>query len=105
MNSADPRRLLGVSEDAGDGEIRAAYLRKIKEFPPDRAPREFERIRDAYELLRDPRSRAAQMLFTVDPEAPLTAVLQDRGTERQFTGPEPWLAVAAERLAPADRKH
>jgi uncharacterized protein GlcG (DUF336 family) len=38
--------VLGISPEAGDEEIRAAYLRKIKEFQPDRAPHEFEKVRD-----------------------------------------------------------
>ena len=59
----DAREILGVAANAGDAEIRAAYLRKVKENPPDRAPEQFERIRDAYELLRDPRRRALQMLL------------------------------------------
>ena len=49
----DPGEILGVSLEAGDEEVRAAYLRKVKEHPPDRSPREFERIRDAYDLLRE----------------------------------------------------
>ncbi len=105
MSSEDPRRTLGVSEDAGDEEIRAAYLQKIKEFPPERAPREFEKIRDAYELLRDPRRRAAQMLVALHPDAPLVSLLQGRGSEPRFTGPEAWLAVAAERQPVAEQKH
>ena len=49
----DSGEVLGVNQDAGDEEIRAAYLSKVKEFPPDRAPAEFEKIRDAYETLRE----------------------------------------------------
>ena len=45
----DPREVLGVNQDAGEEEIRAAYVRKVKEHPPDRTPEEFERIRDAYD--------------------------------------------------------
>jgi len=52
---SDPRAVLGVAPDATDEQIRAAYLRKVKEFPPDRNPVEFEQVRDAYELLRDRR--------------------------------------------------
>ncbi len=51
----DSGEVLGVNQDAGEEEIRAAYVRKVKEHPPDRSPEEFERIRDAYESLRDPR--------------------------------------------------
>ena len=62
MTHDDPRQVLGISPEAGDEEIRAAYLRKVKEYPPDRAPREFEKVRDAYEILRDPRRRTRQLL-------------------------------------------
>ena len=51
MTNEDPRQVLEIEAEAGDEEIRAAYLRKVKEYPPDRAPREFERVRDAYEML------------------------------------------------------
>jgi preprotein translocase subunit Sec63 len=93
----DPREILGVARNAGDAEIRAAYLRKIKENPPDRSPAAFERIRDAYEVLRDPRRRALHMFLSVDPAAPLVSLLPQQVSERQFTGPAPWLAVLKEK--------
>ncbi len=93
----DPRQVLGVDLKATEEEIRAAYLRKVKEFPPDRAPAEFERIRDAYEILRDPQRRMAHMLFSVDPSAPLVSLLERRAAVRHFTGPGAWLAVLKEK--------
>jgi curved DNA-binding protein CbpA len=89
----DPRQVLGIEANASEEEIRAAYLRRIKEHPPDSSPEEFERIRDAYETLRDPRRRAQSLLFAVDPEAPMTSLIADRRTERRFVGPNPWLAA------------
>jgi preprotein translocase subunit Sec63 len=89
----DPQQVLGVDVGAPEEEIRAAYLRKVKEFPPDRAPAEFERIRDAYEILRDPHRRMAHMLFSVDPTAPLASLIARRPADRKFVGPDPWLAV------------
>jgi len=91
--SRDPRTLLGVGQEATDDQIRAAYLCKLKEFPPDRSPAEFEQIRDAYELLRDRRQRFRHFLFSVDPLAPLDAILEGDCGKRKFVGPEPWLAV------------
>ena len=93
----DPRQILGVGIEAGDEEIRAAYLRKVKEHPPDRSPREFERVRDAYETLRDPRRRMRQLLLSADPKMPLVSLLEGRLSERRFTGPGPSLAVLKER--------
>ena len=88
-----PHSILGVPEDAGEEEIRLAYLKKIKAFPPDRAPEEFERIRDAYEMLSDPRRLAGARLFSVDPQMPFHVLLENEVPKREFTGPGPWLAA------------
>ena len=96
MTHDDPRQVLDIPPDAGDEEIRAAYLRKVKEYPPDRAPQEFEKIRDAYEALRDPRRRTRELLLSADPKQKLSSLLEGRASERRFTGPEPWLAVLRE---------
>ncbi len=93
----NPYTVLGVGPEAEDEPIRAAYLAKVKQFPPDRAPVEFERIRDAYELLRDRRRRAQYTLFSVNPDAPLESLLEGMENDRPFTGPGPWLAVLKER--------
>ena len=95
--SPDPRHVLGVAEDATDEQIRAAYLRKLKQFPPDRSPAEFEQVRDAYELLQDRRQRFRLFLLSVDPLAPLDAVFGSAASSRKFVGPEPWLAVLKEK--------
>ena len=87
----DPMGVLGVTPDAGDADVRAAYLRKVKEHPPERDPEAFERIRDAYEALRDPRRRARSLLLSVDPDAPLTTLLDGLPRPRSFVGPGPWL--------------
>ncbi len=97
MTNEDPRAVLDVGAEAGEEEIRAAYLRKVKQYPPDRRPREFERVRDAYDLLRDPRRRMREMLMAGDPKLPLASLVGDRMTARHFTGPEAWLAVAREK--------
>jgi curved DNA-binding protein CbpA len=93
----DPRAVLGVAPDATDEQIRAAYLRKVKEFPPDRNPVEFEQVRDAYELLRDRRQRIRHFLFAIDPRASVESVLDHDPSARKFVGPEPWLAVFKEK--------
>jgi curved DNA-binding protein CbpA len=89
----DALEALGLSSGANEEEIRAAYLRKVKEFPPERSPEEFEKIRDAYETLRDPRKRMRNMLLAADPGAALVALIEGQPSERRFIGPEPWLEV------------
>lgn len=93
----NPYTVLDVGPEADDEQIRAAYLAKVKRFPPDRAPVEFERIRDAYELFRDRRRRAQYTLFSVNPDAPLESLLVGIENQRPFAGPGPWLAVLKER--------
>jgi len=93
----DPRKILALEPNATDEDIRAAYLKKVKEHPPERSPEAFERIRDAYELLRDPRRRALCFLLSVDPEGPLVSLVADRVWKRQFVGPGPWLDVLREK--------
>ena len=85
--------VLGIPVTAGEEEIRSAYLARVKEYPPDRAPEEFERIRDAYETLRDPRRRMRDMLLSADPEVPLVSLVEGQPAQRRFAGPRPWLEV------------
>lgn len=88
----DAREILGIPLNAGEEEIRAAYVQKVKEHPPDRSPEQFEKIRDAYETLRDPRRRMRDMLLSAEPEAPLASLIGPAG-QRRFAGPQPWLDV------------
>jgi uncharacterized protein (DUF1786 family) len=85
--------ILGVPANASEEEVRAAYLTKVKEFPPDRSPEEFERIRDAYDSLRDPRARAKAMLLSTDFGAPLVSLVDDHRPRRVFVGPQQWREV------------
>ena len=93
----NPQNILGVPRDAGPGEIRTAYLNKIKEYPPEKFPAEFERVRDAYTMLSDARYRTRLMLRSTDLEASMETVLDDQQQNRQFVGPEAWLAAMQER--------
>jgi curved DNA-binding protein CbpA len=95
INDIDPFTVLCVSEQAGDEEIRQAYLQKIRECPPERDEAQFERIRDAYEMIKDANRRARRRLIAVNPNAPLASLLKttSRYEKRKFVGPEPWLGL------------
>ena len=60
---ANPYKVLNVSFDDGDAVIRQRYLEAVRRFPPDRCPEDFRRVRDAYELIGDERSRLEFLLF------------------------------------------
>jgi len=93
----NPHAIIGVTPDATPEEIRAAYLNKIKEYPPETFPAEFERVRDAYAMLSDARCRSRLMLQSINPETPLETLFDSQKQPRHFVGPEAWLAAMRER--------
>ncbi len=60
-----PYQCLAVDPDASDEQIRQAYLEKVKDFPPERDPEQFQIIQQAYEQIKDQKSRLAYELFHV----------------------------------------
>lgn len=92
---------LGVAWDADPASLHQAYLAKVRQYPPDREPDMFEKVRNAYEQLKDPQLRARQVLVAPDVTRPLTALLDNvpAAASRRYIGPEPWLAVLKERKA------
>lgn len=69
-----PYEILNVAADAGDAEIKQAYLHKVKDNPPDRDREQFQSIHSAYEAIKDHKSRVSHALFTA-PEADFEALL------------------------------
>ena len=59
----NPFDLLGVAETAADDAIKKAYLRQVREHPPERDPDRFQAIRAAYEAIKTHRDRLRHRLF------------------------------------------
>src|SRR4051812_32568459 len=98
MSVEQAQGILGAAAAATEQEIRAAYLQKVRQHPPDRDPEQFEQIREAYDLLRDPKRRTELLLVGPDPTTPLTELLRDLPRkERRYVGPDAWLAVFKEK--------
>ena len=92
----DPFAVLGIEETADDEAVRAAYVRALRASPPDRDAAGFQRIRAAYEALRDAESRLALRLFGPAPLTNLDELLDAFPEERRYVGPEAWLKVLRE---------
>jgi curved DNA-binding protein CbpA len=63
----NPYVILRVTPQSTDTEIRRAYLEAIREFPPERAPEQFQKIAHAYEQIRDEDARLNYRLFDRTP--------------------------------------
>lgn len=59
MGAPDYYKILGVSRDAGDDEIKKAYRKKARACHPDVGgdEEEFKRVNEAYEVLSDPEKK------------------------------------------------
>lgn len=75
--AVDPFKVLGLSPDASEAEIRARYLELVKQYPPEREPEKFREVRAAFELTKDPLSLARRLIEPPDETvAPWSAVLE-----------------------------
>jgi curved DNA-binding protein CbpA len=92
----NPFAVLGLDEDASDAAVRTAYLAAVRAHPPDRDPAGFQRIREAYDAIRDEDRRLDLRLFGPPPLDRLEALLDAFPDERRHVGPDPWLAVLRE---------
>ena len=69
MAKEDYYALLGVKKTAGDAELKSAYRKLAKQYHPDVNPGDsaaelkFKEVSEAYDILKDPQSRAAYDQF------------------------------------------
>jgi curved DNA-binding protein CbpA len=59
----NPYRVLGVSRQATDEEIRRAYFNLVRTYPPEKDPDKFKEIRAAYDALKDRAARVKTYLL------------------------------------------
>jgi DnaJ-class molecular chaperone with C-terminal Zn finger domain len=50
--------ILNINLGAEETEIKKAYVTMVRKYPPEKAPEEFKKIREAFEVLINPVSRA-----------------------------------------------
>ena len=73
----DPHLVLGVSPDVDEAALRRRYLELVRRHPPEKSPKEFAQIREAYEQLRDPVDRLERQLFQIRDDESLEDVIAD----------------------------
>ncbi len=54
---SDYYSILEITPEATSTEIKKAYFKLVRKYPPERHPEEFKRIREAYEVLIDQNTR------------------------------------------------
>jgi curved DNA-binding protein CbpA len=93
-SNPDPYRVLEVDPGATDGLIRERYLSAVRAHPPDRDPAGFQRVRRAYEQIKDTRARLSYLLF----ESNRSTSLADLVAEAERTGRRRWNLEMLRRL-------
>lgn len=81
---------LDISPGSSDEKIREAYIHLIKKHPPEKDPEGFQKINNAFEAIKDKRSRARTRIFfpttVVDHEQSLMAFAGSQRINRRRAG-------------------
>ena len=61
-------KILDINVCDQDEKIRTAYLKRIKQFSPEKSPEEYKTIRKAYEMIETKQKRVEYFLYGNDKE-------------------------------------
>jgi tetratricopeptide (TPR) repeat protein len=74
---------LGIEQTASAPEIKHAYFGLVRQYPPERFPKEFKALRAAYDLLSDTKKRDEYDRFLALPEEAAQLFYQAQKAEQQ----------------------
>ncbi|MCP5004861.1 MAG: DnaJ domain-containing protein [Planctomycetes bacterium] len=85
----NPYEILGITPSSDDKAIRNAYLKLVKEYPPDRDPERFRKVAEAYDTLKDETKRLLHYLTNKDIPvgSPFEAVVLHAKNDEKRTPP------------------
>ncbi len=63
----NPHDLLDIPADATPAQAKAAYHKKLREFPAHTHPAQFKAVRSAYESIQNASNQPDENFFTVRP--------------------------------------
>ncbi len=87
----DPYKELGIDPtNPTDESIHEAYKKAVHRHPPDRDPEKFERIQQAYELIKTDDKRTAYNIFGMECKEGFEDKLP-KETKRPQVDPELWI--------------
>lgn len=58
-----PFEILELDENSDDATIKTAYLKKVRQYPPEQFPQRFQKIRVAFESIQNKNARLKYQLF------------------------------------------
>ncbi len=94
--SADPYAVLGLTRQATALEVKEAYFKLVHDYPPERDPEGFQRIRAAYEALRTPTARAHTDRQFVQEPPPYVPLRRLPPFDLTYHAEDRWLEVRRE---------
>lgn len=92
----DHYTLLDISSNAGEAEIKKAYFKKIRKFPPDKYPEEFKKIKEAYNILQNADSRKSYDCLSAIP--PLFQDMYESATKNLEYDPDKAVSICKEAI-------
>jgi DnaJ-class molecular chaperone len=94
-----PFEILEAPDTATDSEIKSAYLKQVRQFPPDRYPEKFKQIKIAYDQISGEKNRIAYRLFNVvepDVDGLFLPIIKDKTKETKRIKAEKFLKLLDE---------
>ena len=92
-NFSNPFYILKVSPHADDEEVRKAYIKAVRRFPPDRNREEFLLIQNAFKQIKNRRDRIKRYLFTLKKVDSLCEAVPDFPNKRNILNEKEWMKI------------